>query len=83
MYAQIVDDYSGHTIVSASTLDPELSEELPHGGNMEAAERVGELVAQRALENDVEEVVFDRAGYDYHGRVAAVAEAAREEGLKF
>lgn len=83
IYVQIIDDLTGHTLVSASTVDNELSDELDTTGNVEAAKKVGELVADRALENDIEKVVFDRAGYKYHGRVKAVAEAAREKGLEF
>ena len=83
MYVQIIDDLSGETLAAASTRDPQLRDELENSGNVEAAKRVGELVAERALDNDIEKVVFDRAGYKYHGRVKAVAEAAREKGLKF
>ncbi|MFO7814664.1 MAG: 50S ribosomal protein L18 [Halanaerobiales bacterium] len=83
IYVQIIDDLTGHTLVSAATVDNELSDKLEKTGNVEAAKKVGELVAERALENDIEKVVFDRAGYKYHGRVKAVAEAAREKGLKF
>ncbi|MDZ7671415.1 MAG: 50S ribosomal protein L18 [Halanaerobiales bacterium] len=83
MYVQIIDDLTGHTLVAASTEDEKLRDQLDHCGNVEAAKKVGELVAKRALENDINEVVFDRAGYKYHGRVKAVAEAAREEGLNF
>ena len=83
MYVQIIDDLSGETLASASTLDEQIKDELENKGNVEAAKKVGELLAKRALANDIEEVVFDRAGYKYHGRVKAVAEAAREEGLKF
>jgi len=80
---QIIDDLAGHTLVSASSLDPEIRDSIENGGNKEAAEKVGKLAAERALENDIEEVVFDRAGNKYHGRIKALAEAAREEGLKF
>ncbi|MFW6386551.1 MAG: 50S ribosomal protein L18 [Bacillota bacterium] len=83
IYAQIIDDLSGHTLVSASTEDPAIRDSLENGGNKEAARKVGELVAERALEEDVDKVVFDRGGYKYHGRVRALAEAAREKGLKF
>lgn len=81
IYAQVIDDVSGKTLVSASSR--EKSFEKPYGGNVEAAKAVGALVAQRALEAGIQEVVFDRGGYVYHGRVAALAEAAREAGLKF
>ena len=83
MSVQIIDDLAGHTLVSASTQDPAIRDSIDHGGNTEAARMVGELVAERALEKGIEEVVFDRAGYNYHGRVQEVAEAAREKGLKF
>ncbi|HZD59951.1 MAG TPA: 50S ribosomal protein L18 [Anaerolineae bacterium] len=83
IYAQVVDDTRGITLVSASTLDPELKSELKTGGNIEAARKVGELIAKRALEKNIDEVVFDRGGFLYHGRVQALAEGAREAGLKF
>ncbi|WP_062196934.1 50S ribosomal protein L18 [Massilibacterium senegalense] len=78
---QVIDDENGVTLASASTLDKDLA--LQNGGNIEAATKVGELVAKRAMEKGVESVVFDRGGYLYHGRVKALAEAAREAGLKF
>ncbi len=80
IYAQVIDDEAGKTLVSASSLEKELA---ASGGNKEAAKKVGELVAKRALEAGIERVVFDRGGYIYHGRVAAVAEGAREAGLNF
>lgn len=80
---QIIDDLAGHTLVSASSLDPEIRDSIENGGNEEAAKKVGKLAAKRALENDITKVVFDRAGNKYHGRVQALAEAAREEGLEF
>ena len=80
---QIIDDLAGHTLVSASSLDPEIRDSIENGGNKEAAEKVGKLAAKRALENDIEKVVFDRAGNKFHGRIKTLAEAAREEGLKF
>ncbi len=83
MHAQIIDDTIGHTLVSASTLEPELRNTLPSTGNKEAAAAVGRLLAQRALEKGITQVVFDRGGFKYHGRVAALADAAREAGLKF
>ncbi|MCF8008550.1 MAG: 50S ribosomal protein L18 [Halanaerobiales bacterium] len=83
MYVQIIDDLRGHTLVSASTLDQEIKDKLDNASNVKAAKEVGELVAVRALENDIKEVVFDRAGYKYHGRVKAVAQGARDKGLKF
>lgn len=81
MYAQIIDDTVGHTLVSASTL--ELADQLESTGNKEAAKAVGQLVAKRALEKGITKVVFDRGGWIYHGRVAALAEGAREAGLEF
>ena len=83
IYAQIIDDQAGKTLVAASSLDKEVKEQCAYGGNKEAAIAVGKLVAARALENGIDTVVFDRGGYVYHGRVAAVAEGAREAGLKF
>jgi large subunit ribosomal protein L18 len=84
MYAQVIDDLNGRTLAAASTLDPEVKGRLEgNGGNTDAAKIVGEMVAKRALANGVEQVVFDRGGFLYHGRVAALAEAAREAGLKF
>ncbi len=80
IYAQVIDDTNGTTIVSASSLDKDIQ---GNGGNKEAAAAVGKLVAERALAKDIKEVVFDRGGYVYHGRVAALAEAAREAGLSF
>ena len=81
IYAQIIDDANGHTLVSASTLDKDLG--VKETGNIDAAIAVGDAVAKKALEKDITNVVFDRAGYLYHGRVARLAEAAREAGLKF
>ena len=80
IYAQIIDDENGVTLLSASTLDKEFE---GYGGNKEAAKAVGAMIAKRALERGITEVVFDRGGYVYHGRVQALAEAAREGGLKF
>lgn len=80
IYAQVIDDEKGVTLVSASSKDKDFSS---YGGNVEAAKAVGAAVAKRALEKGITEVVFDRGGYIYHGRVAALAEAAREAGLKF
>lgn len=81
IYAQLIDDVNGVTLASASTLDKELS--LESTGNVEAAQKVGELIAKRAVEKGIKEVVFDRGGYLYHGRVKALADAARENGLQF
>jgi large subunit ribosomal protein L18 len=83
IYAQIIDDAAGVTIVSASTLDPELKGQLNHGGNVESAQKVGEIVAKRAIEKGIQTVVFDRGGYLYHGRIQALADSAREAGLVF
>lgn len=80
MYAQIINDDLGVTLVSASTLE---LKDLGCGSNKEAAKKVGELVAKKALEKGIDTVVFDRGGYIYHGRVQELAEAARESGLKF
>jgi large subunit ribosomal protein L18 len=81
IYAQLIDDTEGKTIVSASSLDQELN--LENTGNTEAAKKVGELVAKRAQDKGYQSVVFDRGGYLYHGRIKAVADAAREAGLEF
>lgn len=81
MYAQVIDDMSGKTLAAASTLDKELGLEVT--SNKEAAKEVGKLVAKRALDNNITDVVFDRSGYIYHGRVKELAEGAREQGLKF
>ena len=80
IYAQIIDDVSGMTLVSASTVEKDFG---MYGGNKTAAKKVGELIAKRALEKKIENVVFDRAGYIFHGRVKELAEGAREGGLKF
>ncbi|MDN5344415.1 MAG: large subunit ribosomal protein [Clostridia bacterium] len=82
IYAQVIDDTRGVTMVTASTLDPDLKG-TKATGNTEAARRVGELVARRALEKGIKQVVFDRGGSIYHGRIAAVAAGAREAGLEF
>lgn len=79
IHCQIIDDEAGKTLVSCSSVELKLE----NGGNVEAAKQVGTEIAKRALENNIENVVFDRGGYVYHGRVKAVAEAAREAGLKF
>jgi len=83
MYAQIIDDSTGNTIVAASTLDKDVREAVEYGGNIGAAKAVGAAVAKKAIEKGIKQVVFDRGGYIYHGRVAALAEAAREAGLEF
>lgn len=83
IYAQIIDDEKGVTLVAASTLDKAIKDKVDFGGNVEAAKEVGKLVAEKALEAGITEVVFDRGGYPYHGRVKALADSAREAGLKF
>ncbi|AWB47058.1 50S ribosomal protein L18 [Paenibacillus sp. CAA11] len=83
IYAQIIDDVAGVTLASASTVDKELSKEIGNGGNVESARKVGELIAKRGQEKGVKNVVFDRGGYLYHGRIQALADAAREAGLEF
>ena len=83
IYAQVIDDTVGNTLVSASTLDKAVKEKIEFGGNIDAAAEVGKLVAERALAAGITAVVFDRGGYPYHGRVKALADAAREAGLNF
>ncbi|MCK5764257.1 MAG: 50S ribosomal protein L18 [Clostridiales bacterium] len=83
IYAQVIDDVNGNTLISASSLDKELQGQFNNGSNKEAAKFVGQLVGKKALEKGIETVVFDRAGYLYHGRVKELADAAREAGLKF
>ena len=83
MYAQIIDDTVGNTLVSASTLDKEVAAELEKTNNVEAAAHLGTVIAKRALDKGIKTVVFDRGGYIYQGKVAALADAAREAGLEF
>ena len=83
MYAQIIDDVAGKTLVSASTVEKTAKDELDKTNNIDAASYVGTLVAKRALDAGIKEVVFDRGGFNYHGKVAALADAAREAGLTF
>jgi len=83
IYAQIIDDTKGETLVSASSLEKPMRENLKSGGNVDAAKAVGKLIAERALAKGLQEVVFDRGSYLYHGRVKALADAAREGGLNF
>lgn len=83
IYAQVIDDTKGHTLVSASTVSPEIKGEMNGKNKTAEAELVGALLAKRALEQGITQVVFDRGGYKYHGRVKALAEAARQGGLKF
>jgi len=82
IYAQVIDDTAGRTVASASSLEKDLRGDLA-GGNVDAAKVVGKLIAERATKAGIDEVYFDRGGYIYHGRVKALAEAAREGGLKF
>jgi large subunit ribosomal protein L18 len=82
-YAQLIDDSQQRTILSISTLGKVLKADIGKSYNIEAAKKVGELIAQKALEKNIKRVVFDRNGYLYHGRVKALAEGAREKGLKF
>jgi len=83
IYAQAIEDTTGKTLASASTLSSELKGSLRYPGNAEAAKKVGELIAKRCLEKGIQKVVFDRSGYLYHGRIKALAEAARAGGLIF
>jgi len=83
IHAQIIDDSAGHTLVAASTVEPELRAKLGSTGNKDAAKEIGLIVAQRAKEKGITKVVFDRGGYIYHGRIASLAEGAREGGLEF
>jgi large subunit ribosomal protein L18 len=83
IYAQVIDDHGGRTLVSASSLDKDTRAAIKGGGNVAAAKIVGKMIAERSLAAGVQKVVFDRGGYMYHGRVAALANAAREGGLSF
>ncbi len=83
IYAQIIDDLKGVTVVAASTIDKELKGKVKKTGTIDAAKKVGELIAKRAKEQKIGNVVFDRGGYIFHGRVKALADAAREAGLSF
>ena len=83
IYAQVIDDTRGHTLAAASTVDPGLRTQLGGNTKLEEAKLVGRLVAERALAAGIEQVVFDRGGFKYHGRIRALADAAREAGLKF
>ena len=83
IYAQVVNDESGQTLAAASTLSPELKAHEGHGGNIDAAKAVGKLIAEKAKAAKLERVVFDRNGFLYHGRIKALADAAREAGLDF
>lgn len=83
IYAHLIDDTAGKTLFTVSTLSPELKGKLKTGGNIEAAKMVGKLLGEKAKERGITKVVFDRGGYKYHGRVKALADAAREAGLEF
>lgn len=83
MYAQIIDDVAGNTIVSASTVQADVREGLEKTNNVAAAAKLGGVIAKKALDNGIKKVVFDRGGYIYHGKVQALADAAREAGLEF
>ena len=83
VYAQVIDDVNGTTLVSASTLEKDIKAELKNTDDIEAATKIGDVVAKRALEKGIKAVVFDRGGYIYHGKVKALADAAREAGLEF
>ncbi len=83
IYVQVIDDTSQHTLVSASTVEPEIKDRIESSSNCEASTEVGKLVAQRAIAKGIQQVVFDRGGNLYHGRVKSLAEAAREAGLDF
>jgi large subunit ribosomal protein L18 len=83
IYAQVIDDEAGHTLASASTIDRELRAQVEDKSKVEAAKLVGELIAKRAQNAGIKNVVFDRGGYRYHGRVKALADGAREAGLEF
>lgn len=83
MYAQIIDDVAGNTLVAASTMEADIASKVKFTSTVEAAQAVGEAIAKKALDKGIKEVVFDRGGYVYHGKVKALADAAREAGLQF
>lgn len=83
IYAQMINDETGTTLVAASTMEPDIKAQVPYGGNKKAAEIVGRIVAERAKQAGIDKVCFDRRSYKYHGRVAALAQAARAAGLQF
>lgn len=83
IYAQVIDDRAGKTLVSASSIDKETAKQTKGGGNVATAKIIGRVIAERAIAAGISQVVFDRGGYKYHGRVEALAQAAREAGLKF
>ena len=82
-YAQVISACGGKVLAAASTVETDIRKDVPNGGNVAAAQTVGKLVAERALKAGVEQVAFDRSGFKYHGRIKALADAARENGLKF
>ncbi len=81
-YAQIIDDAKGQTLVSASTLEAEIRDQVRHGGNIEAARMIGKRIAEKALAAGIKRVAYDRSGFKYHGRIQSLADAARENGLQ-
>lgn len=83
LHVQVIDDTKGHTLCAATTTEKAVREKLTYGGNRKAAAAIGELIAKRAIEKGIKKVVFDRGGFQYHGRVKEVAEAARKAGLQF
>lgn len=83
IYAQVIDGAGARVLASASTAEAEVRKQVPYGGNMKAAEVIGKRIAEKAKQAGVEAVAFDRAGYQFHGRIKALAEAARQSGLKF
>ncbi|HMW18676.1 MAG TPA: 50S ribosomal protein L18 [Accumulibacter sp.] len=83
IYAQVISPCGSEVLAAASSLEAEVRKSLPNGGNVDAAKRIGQLIAERAKSAGVEHVAFDRAGFQYHGRIKALADAAREAGLKF
>lgn len=83
IYVQVINDEAGHTIISASTVEKDMASFSEHKGNKNAAKKVGELVARKALDKGVKKVVFDRGGFPFHGRIKALADGAREGGLEF
>lgn len=83
IYAQIIDDAQGRVLAQASSVEPEVRQDLATGGNVSAASRIGQRLAEKAVALGIDSVAFDRSGYKYHGRIKALADAAREHGLKF
>jgi len=83
IYVQLIDDACGRTLVAASSIEKEIHAGIKHGGNIDAAKKVGASIAQRALSKNITNVVFDRGGFQYHGCIKALADSAREQGLKF